>query len=250
MKTTVKPSGFIFYRGASMLDGKPIIGVAITKKSSNAKTGNIIQTYILVDNKRSPVENAKTLADVSICGDCKHRRGTGGSCYVNLGQGPRAVADGINRGIYPEDWESLAASIHGRPVRLGTYGDPMAIPYQVWDRLLQGSSAHSGYSHQWNNKHLPSDQVRGIMQYCMASSDSVTEHHDARSLGYRTFRVRTADEPLQESEFICPASEEKGKMKTCSECMACSGGIDSRKANPAIIVHGSLKSRFISIRAI
>ena len=90
-KTPKKPAGYIIYRGASMLDDAPIVVVALTN-SSNVKTGNMVQTYILVDNGRSPVDNARDLLDASICGDCKHRRGTGGACYVNLGQGARAVA--------------------------------------------------------------------------------------------------------------------------------------------------------------
>jgi hypothetical protein len=56
--TTKKPSGYIIYRGASLLDGKPIVVVAITK-SSNAKTGDMVQTYILADNGKSPVESAR-----------------------------------------------------------------------------------------------------------------------------------------------------------------------------------------------
>jgi hypothetical protein len=45
-------------------------------------------------------------------------------------------------------------------------------------------------------------------------------------------------------EGKCPASEEMNKRLLCEECMACSGGVDSKKASMVIIVHGSLKSRF------
>lgn len=81
----------------------------------------------------------------------------------------------------------------------------------------------------------------------MASADSEADRVIAKAMGYRTFRVRTAAEPVQAGEFICPASEEAGKRKTCETCGACSGGVNSRKADPAIIVHGSLKNRFIPI---
>ena len=130
-----KPSGYIIYRGKSLLNGDPIIAVAITN-STNSKTGNMVQTYILVDNGMSPKINSTSLADVAICGDCKHRQGTGGACYVNLGHGPRAVADGINRGIYPDNIAQAAALSAGRMVRLGTYGDPAAVPAIVWQTLL------------------------------------------------------------------------------------------------------------------
>ena len=41
-------NGFTFYRGPSMLDGKPIRAVAtkITSDSTNVKTGAMIQVYI------------------------------------------------------------------------------------------------------------------------------------------------------------------------------------------------------------
>ena len=144
-----KPSGYIIYRGPSLLDGKPIVVVAITKESKNSKTGNMVQTYIMADNGQSPVESAKDLSDASVCGDCKHRRGTGGSCYVNLGQGARSVMDGVMCGIYPEKVLAARVAAKGRKVRLGTYGDPAAVPAIVWGSLLADAASHTGYTHQW-----------------------------------------------------------------------------------------------------
>lgn len=245
-----KPSGYIIYRGPSLLDGKPIVVVAITKESKNSKTGNMVQTYIMADNGLSPVESARLLEDVSVCGDCKHRRGNGGSCYVNLGQGARSVMDGVMRGIYfdgagdpyPEDaalWAAMVASM-GRKVRLGTYGDPAAVPAYVWEKLLFQSAGHTGYTHQW-----ASGKADHVKQWCMASADTPEEKALAKAMGWRTFRVRGADDvEVYADEGKCPASEEMGKRVTCEDCMACSGGIDSKKASMVIIVHGSLKSRF------
>jgi|694.fasta_scaffold06160_6 hypothetical protein len=249
MLTKSKHSGYIIYRGASLLDGKPIVVVAITK-SSNKKTGNMVQTYILPDNGMSPVFNAQNLLDVSVCGDCKHRRGLGGSCYVNLGQGPRAVADGIVRGIYPENFTQAQLGCQGRMVRLGTYGDPMAVPAWVWLNLLLLAVGHTGYSHQWNNPAIDPEQHAAIMTLCMASADSPEDYTRAQSMRLRSFRVRTAEQPALQGEFECPASEEQGKRKTCAECMACNGTRDTGaklRASPTIIVHGSLKKRFIPI---
>lgn len=239
-----KINGYIIYRGASLLDGKPIVAVAVTS-SSNIKTGNMVQTYILVDNGLSPVINSQSLADASICGDCSHRRGLGGSCYVNLGQGPRAVADGINRGIYPEDLAMAAKLSTGRMVRLGTYGDPAAVPGNIWKTLLENAKGSTGYSHQWK-----SGKADHVMDFCMASADNEADRILALSKGYRTFRVRGKLEALLPGEFACPASEEAGKRLTCDKCGACNGGTDTKKASPSIIVHGSLKSRFIPIKSI
>ena len=236
-----KPSGYIIYRGASLLDGKPIVVVAITKPSKNKKTGGMVQTYILADNGKSPVESAKSLEDVSVCGDCKHRRGMGGSCYVNLGQGARSVMDGVMRGIYPDVMDVAAIPIvQGRKVRLGTYGDPAAVPAYVWELLLQDAAGHTGYTHQWQT-----GKADHVKQWCMASVDSAVEMMKAKLAGWRTFRVRGADdEHVYSNEGKCPASEEMGKRLQCEDCMACSGGVDSKKASMVIIVHGSLKNRF------
>lgn len=238
---TKKPSGYIIYRGASLLDGKPIVVVAITKKSKNSKTGNMVQTYIMADNGKSPVDSARLLEDVSVCGDCKHRRGMGGSCYVNLGQGARSVMDGVMRGIYPlSDGYNVGTAVLGRKVRLGTYGDPAAVPAYVWENLLQLASGHTGYTHQW-----ASGKADHVKQWCMASADTIQEMKLAKADGWRTFRVRPADGKLEFGhELVCPASAEANKRLTCATCMACSGGIDSKKASVAIIVHGSLKNRF------
>lgn len=233
------PSGFIIYRGPSLLNGAPIVVVAITKRSTNAKTGDIVQTYILADNGLSPVVSAQTLADAAVCGDCPHRRGTGGACYVNLGQGPRSVMDGVIRGIYPVGLQDAAEASSGRMVRLGTYGDPAAVPSDVWAALLAGAAGNTGYSHQWRKP-----MAAPVMQWCMASADSEADRLEAKSHGYRTFRIRTESQPVMAGEFVCPASAEAGKRKTCADCGACSGGISTRKADPVIVVHGALANRF------
>ena len=39
-------NGIIFYEGPSVLDGAPIVGIALAK-STNRKTGDLVQTYII-----------------------------------------------------------------------------------------------------------------------------------------------------------------------------------------------------------
>ena len=52
-----------------------VIATGLTKKSSNAKTGGMIQIYIL-HRHESPVDAVKSGADYANCGDCKHRSRT------------------------------------------------------------------------------------------------------------------------------------------------------------------------------
>ena len=74
-----------FLRGPSLLDGQPIVAVAVNlaRKSKNPKTGNMVGTYILADGEENPITTQKTGGDASICGNCPHR---GGTCYVNVTQ--------------------------------------------------------------------------------------------------------------------------------------------------------------------
>jgi hypothetical protein len=235
--------GFVFYNGPSILDGAPILGIAITE-STNRKTGDIVQTYIIRADI-NPVEALKTHADHSVCGMCKHRPASGGACYVNVDQGVNSVYKAFTRGRYPHDIDSAAAACEGRIVRLGTYGDPMAIPADIWVSLLRGAVGNTGYSHQWANPGIDAAQKESILSLCMASTDSADEKHSAAAAGYRTFRVRLASAPILPGEFICPASDEAGKRKTCAECKACDGSTrGARQASPVIIVHGSKASRF------
>ena len=41
------PNGYVIYDGASLLNGERIIAIALTSKSSNSKTGAMMQTYVL-----------------------------------------------------------------------------------------------------------------------------------------------------------------------------------------------------------
>ena len=92
-----------------MLDGAPIVVIATTK-SSNRKTGDMVQTWILRSDIK-PTEASKAGADASICGDCKHRWSLGGACYVNIGQGPGAIFRAYKRGNYPQA-PSVSAARH------------------------------------------------------------------------------------------------------------------------------------------
>jgi hypothetical protein len=237
-----QPTGYVVYRGPSELDGEPIVVIALTGGSTNSKTGNMVQTYIIREDI-DPVAAVKTGADESICGDCRHRGngidGTGRTCYVNLGHGPSSVYRAFLRGRYPVDPVAAADACNGRIVRLGTYGDPAAVPVNVWLDLLAQSSGRTGYTHQWRTN----PQLRSLV---MASADTAMSADVARAMGWRTFRVRTAEQPMLVRESVCPASAEAGKKLQCTDCRACDGAT-GRKGSIAIIVHGALAKRFAAV---
>lgn len=233
LKQLPKRGGVLLWEGSSLLDGEPIFVVA-TLKSVNVKTGDMIQTWILPQHI-SPIKAVEEGKDVSICGDCPHRRIDGKrTCYVNVGHGPRAVWKAYKDGKYPKI-KDLSQITGGRHVRLGAYGDPAAVPTRVWSRLKRHAAGWTGYTHQWRT----CDQT--LREACMASVDNEWEARIARRLGWRTFRCRSADEPLLTGEIMCPASEEAGKKTTCEKCLLCAGNM-SEKMNKipdiSIVVHG------------
>lgn len=238
----IKANGVILYEGPSKLDGKPIVVIAtgIRKASTNAKTGAMVQTYILRQDI-NPIEAVKTGEDVSICGNCKHRgngiNGEGRSCYVTLIHGPRSVYASYLRGIYPKANAFQAAQLFaGKMVRLGTYGDPAAAPFPMWKTALLHAKGWTGYTHQWRN--VPARWSELVM----ASADSVADMDDAHELGYRTFRVTSEPfENVKGRETICPASEEKGKVADCFSCRACMGTSGKAKVSVQIAAHGGGK---------
>lgn len=239
MTTAAKtPTGFVFYDGPSVIDGAPIIGIAVLH-SENAKTGDMVQTYILRADQ-SPLDAIASGADVSICGDCRHR-GDGESprmCYVNVAQSVQSVFAAWIRGSYPAMSPAAGARmLAGRIVRIGSYGDPAAIPARHWFALVRFASGRTGYTHQWR-------RAPALRPLVMASVDTVPERDVARALGWRTFRVRSADQPLGAREIVCPASPEGGDRRQCVSCRACDGADRPKKASVAIVVHGAMAKYF------
>ena len=230
------PRGYVFYDGPSEIDGSPILGIAILT-SKNEKTGDMVQTFI-VRADMPPMEAIRTQADDAVCGDCPHR---GTSCYVDVAKSVSAVYFAWLRGIYPTiSPKALAKLLRRRRVRIGAYGDPAAIPAQAWVDLISECDGHTGYSHQWRQPFAQG--LRGIV---MASADSETDRDLARAMGWRTFRVRTEDQPIGAREFMCPASDEAGKRKQCIDCLACDGAARGpSQASVVIIVHGAKARQF------
>jgi hypothetical protein len=239
-------NNFVFYRGPSMIDGQPIVAIATIQRSSNVKTGAMVQTWILRADA-NPIDAARRGLDVSICGNCPHRvqhDAEGNrlpatrSCYVRLDTAPLNVFNTWQRGRYDDLTATLctaAARVAGKLVRLGSYGDPAAVPFAVWDALLSQAIGHTGYTHQW--RAFP-EFTRWVMASCDSSDDRVA----AKMLGFRTFRVAPAANWNKEAgEVLCPASAEAGKKTTCSACRACGGLNAKARADIMIPAHGGGK---------
>ena len=236
-------TGHVIWQGPSLLTGDPILAIAI-HKSENTKTGNMVQTYILRQDMH-PLDATRTGADSAVCGSCNLRPIAGGSCYVRVGQGPAVVWKAWRRGSYPlcDDPAPLGA---GRMVRLGAYGDPMAVPARIWQTLVSKAEGHTGYTHQWRSPGVEPVQRQAIAELCMASVETEAQAREAQAAGMRYFRIRLPQAAVQPREMVCPASDEAGKRLACSTCGACNGTADGRgnRASVVIVVHGQQSVKF------
>lgn len=239
----MRDNGKTIYDGPSLIDGKPIVAIltGLAIASANKKTGEApLQTWIL-SRDLDPIVAVASGADRSICGDCQHRghiesgpRNVGRSCYVEYHAAVRNLWLAYQRGKYPAvPMMGLPILGHQEGIRLGSYGDPAAVPSAYWEFLTSRAAWFTGYTHDWRRC---SSKMRAM---CMASVDSEEERREARLAGWRTFRVRTRGSELGDYEIVCPASEEGGHRLTCGECRACSGNGGRARADVAIIAHGA-----------
>jgi hypothetical protein len=236
----------IIYEGPSLLDGQQIVVIAtgIKSKSSNGKTGGMIQTWILLRDI-DPREANKSGADYAICGQCPHRgKATTAldkalaverTCYVIIFQAPLNVWKTYHRGSYDRavDSEAIANVGKDRKVRLGSYGDPAAVPAYVWQALLSKSIGRTGYSHQSGLDNA--DFVADIM---MISADNMALARAAWTNGHRTFRIIDSVDDMDANEVLCPASKEAGERTNCENCGLCAGSSIKAKSI-AIVAHGN-----------
>ena len=241
-------SSAIIYRGPSLIDGAPIVVIAIDS-ARNTKTGRMVQTYILRADI-DPRDASKSGADASICGACPHRgapttdpkakQAKNRSCYVLLGQGPLIAYRTMLRGGYPTvtGHAAIAAIGAGKLVRLGTYGDPAAVPSYIWESLISEAQGHTAYSHQAS---VASAAFRP--DYMMESADTEADARAAWAQGRRTFRVvASVADIVPGREILCPASKEAGRRVTCAQCKLC-GGASVPAKSIAIPDHGPQRKR-------
>lgn len=221
----------IIYDGPSQIDGGPIVGIitGIERASANAKTGPMLQLWIIRSDKH-PVDALRDGSDKSICGDC-HLRGKLGKqrgCYVNPRRGLTQVWHSYLRGNYrPHTFRQALPHLTGRRIRLGAYGDPAALPSGLLRQLTKVCARHTGYTHQW--KEFP-----GLADILMASVESESEMKLAHSQGWRTYRIVESFTDISDAEMECLNTTHN---KLCFECALCDGNQRDAKSI-AIEVHG------------
>lgn len=253
------PVGFIVYRGPSLIEPGVEIALVVNcvkGQSNNEKTGPLAQSWIIRTDMH-PMDAIRSDMDTAICGRCPYAGGKG--CYVSM-QPISSVWRTMKAGRYaPETPEAVAAELVKalkkgtiRGLRCGSYGDPAAVPADVWlplvEAVRQNGGKTTGYTHQWsadysNPGYIADPRLRGFL---MASAHGAEDAKRANGLGWRSFATFRSVEELRASIRIvaCPASPEGGERRSCSTCGVagmCSGKKtdEDRRADVGIVVHGT-----------
>ena len=220
---------FVMYKGPSMLDNQPIVALAVVN-STNRKTGNMINVHIMREDM-NPLAAKDTGSDSSVCGNCPLRQNVGGACYVNIGQGPHSAYKAYKRGKYAElTQDQILSKVMGNKVRLGAYGDPAALPYDVIAPIVEVADMVTSYTHQSGHPNFD----KRILEYSMVSTETVNNTKRHHENGNRTFRVIPFNgEPLP-NEIECKSDSDG---ITCAQCGLCNGG--SKGPSVYITAHGT-----------
>ena len=228
-------NGRILFEGKSNIDNKNIVVIitGLDNKTSNKKTGDMLQTWILLQD-HAPNTSHKDGLNKSVCGNCPHAGYNNNSCYVKWFQAPLQVWKSYKNNRYDYFKKSDLNLIKGRSLRLGSAGDPTVIPLSVWEPLLKVCKNHTGYTHQWKSNFA--QQYKGIVQ---ASCDSFKDYLQASELGFKCFYVKHKDTKAPKGFINCPASIEAGKKTSCELCSMCSGSGSKRGKNIYINAHGN-----------
>ena len=234
-------NGRILFEGKSNIDNKDIVVIitGLDNKTSNKKTGDMLQTWILLRD-HAPNTSHKNGLNKSVCGNCPHAGYNNNSCYVKWFQAPLQVWKSYKNNRYDYFKKSDLNLIKGRSLRLGSAGDPTVIDLSIWEPLLKVCKNHTGYTHQWREDFA--QQYKGIVQ---ASCDSFQDYLVASGLGFKCFYVKHKNTKIDKKLFInCPASIEMGQKTSCSLCSLCSG----LKRDVVINAHGST-AKYVAVEA-
>lgn len=265
-----RASTVVIYEGPSLIDGKtPIVAIlsGITDPSSNAKTGPLAQLWVMLQDA-SHGEGLKTGQDAGVCGACPFTGGNG--CYVT-GRSVSAIWKAYRAGAYgaPVDPSDAADMVLAqirrgiiRGIRLGAYGDPVALPLDVVERLAipirDAGAAVTGYTHAWRIEYRLAGQPEPDPEwrrYLMASCHHRRDAESARLQGWRPFtilpeppegadpHVWATNQARAQGVALCPAGTERAEELriSCASCGGCNGskGLEDRRVGFGTTVHGN-----------
>ena len=199
-------------------------------ETSNSKTGNMVQSFILPIDWITSDKKIQEIGDSSVCFDCEHNMSNKKDCYVIKGNSLMGLLSKVRslrkKGIdsIPEFdsfiEEKILEAVKGRAVRFGSYGEPVLLGEDLISKIAERASYWTGYTHQWHTNNW-------AKKFFMASVESNLINRAAQAMGWRTFFVGKTDDS---SLITCPASKEAGYKTTCENCKLCMGTTSRAKS--------------------
>jgi hypothetical protein len=238
--------GFVMYEGPSLI-GQGDIAVIATLKCANAKTGDMVQVWIMPKDVDT-LEAVQKGDNAAACGDCplmgtpykvsiKRRGGVveevvrlqNRVCYANLGRLDSTVGKAYRRGRYaPYNRRIHERFLRGRNIRLGAYGDPAAMPDSLLEYLASVGSGHTGYSHQLFS--IDRERADRLARLLMVSCHTPAQHNEAVRRGWRPFTVIAEGQAPPRGAVECPFYTHSVQ---CETCLLCQGS--SKRAKPVFV---------------
>lgn len=198
-----------------------------------AQKGEIIlQTYHFSIDQ---VNEGSLKNDSKVCFDCKFsynaNGGKSGGCYTHangsLAWGliakVKSLKKRLDKGLIPEGTEGVMEQITSVTkkvkisfARMGTYGEPTLLPFELLEQIRPLVGKVSGYTHQW---HKPENKQ--YAKYLMASTHNIFDVKLAEGLGFRSYNASEV-----EGAILCPSAPTiaKEKQVSCAKCGLCEGG--------------------------
>ena len=226
---------YLIHRGTVNGQRYFVAASGFARKSSNRKTGDMIQVWIMLEDVNPVAAVQSSLDAATICQGCPFASGNG--CYVNVGQAPLAIYKSHGRGLPMLEPRDYAKAFAGRKVRFGAYGNPTLIPLSIVKSIAKASDGWTGYFHNW--KTMPKARREAYNRYFMASTETQSSLELARSLQMRVFHVS----PVQPKNTVECLSDSRGL--TCAQCQLCQGWNKPAKSvwiNP----HGSTVKKAVN----
>jgi hypothetical protein len=203
----------VLWEGLSPVDNTPIVAIAtgLGKESKNAKTGAMVQIWILLQNV-APHDAVKSGEDQAVCGHCPLRGNAqrGRTCYVQVAKAPLSVWKSYKAGRIPH---SSTDVLRNKFVRLGAYGDPAMLPPTLVKEIVRKAAGHTGYTHQWKKEF-----AQWAKGYLMASTEGSRQTYIAKKFGWATFQVTSDPSRVSENASHCLAESEGFSCETCMRC--------------------------------
>ena len=204
-----------------------LVFTKLSSESSNSKTGNVIQTYLI--DKENITERNIFGAKCSSCPMVEN-------CYVSrdkltVRRSLLKLITGEKTSYQFATLSQVLPYLNNRVIRLGSYGDPSSIPIDDLKQIVNASKAHLGYTHFW--KVIEPEYSK----YLMASTESLADSLLANVLGYRAFQVLLKDQPLHEVTDNSIECLNASHGLTCEQCKLCKGNLKGNLANIYIHEH-------------